>query len=276
MLVLLLIALVACVVGWIWPSQRKCFFINLKHRTDRLECIEREFKRMRLSGIRIEAIENKTNPAMGCSASHLAALDARNNDLPHMVFEDDACFNVDATTFHSLLKQLDGIVWDVILFCANVERFEQTVIPNMVRIHAAYTTAGYMVHQNYIDTFRSNVMEGITKGIPIDVHWLSLQRTGQWFAFHPVVCYQRDGFSDIEGRITHYRDKVPLTMVKRESPYIVGVNESSDIRVSLASSTSLDLRMGILKVDSPKSLDRMLMLMANIMVQPDVFALFAH
>ena len=46
------------------------FFINLDHRTDRLEHVTKEFEKMGINAERISGIQPKS-PAIGCTMSHI-------------------------------------------------------------------------------------------------------------------------------------------------------------------------------------------------------------
>ena len=69
------------------------FFINLNHRTDRLEHVTQEFNKMGITAERIEGIQPKS-PAVGCTLSHIKCLElAKTRDYEEVfICEDDITF----------------------------------------------------------------------------------------------------------------------------------------------------------------------------------------
>ena len=53
-------------------------FINLNHRTDRLEHINAEFEKMGIKAERVEGVQPKS-PAIGCTMSHIKCLKLAKN-----------------------------------------------------------------------------------------------------------------------------------------------------------------------------------------------------
>jgi GR25 family glycosyltransferase involved in LPS biosynthesis len=261
---LLVVALAAGLWAWLrsWWQQAgewEVFYINLARRKDRLQLVCAELRRVGLRAARVEAVDDAQRPWMGCSRSHLLALtqhcDPRKH---HAVFEDDACFNVDRAALRALITQLDElwIKWDVVMLCANVARFEQTFCTNIVQVSEAYTSAGYVVRAGYLPLFRANVEQGIREAARIDVHWTALQREGTWLVFQPVVAYQRDGYSDIERRMTRYADKVALPMLEMNEDAIELCWEPQNgcLWVVPCAENSFDARTGELRARDLRSL----------------------
>ena len=81
------------------------FYINLDHRTDRKEEIEKELRDIGLPFERFSAIP--TCPGIiGCGYSHLSVLkEARRRGYKNvLIFEDDFEFLINSTTFHGYMK----------------------------------------------------------------------------------------------------------------------------------------------------------------------------
>ena len=72
---------------------KHAFYINLDHRTDRKEHVEKELGKLGIQAERFNAIKMQ-NGAVGCSMSHLKILqDARTKKLDHvLIMEDDISF----------------------------------------------------------------------------------------------------------------------------------------------------------------------------------------
>lgn len=198
------------------------FYINLDTRTDRRVHVEKQLQTVGINSfVRVAGVPNERGE-LGCSLAHVKALNLRAKESHHtLIVEDDATFNVSRFVFHRLLWQLQhlSLKWDVIMFCCNAKHYRPTSIPNMVHIEKAFTSACYLVHRDYYPIFKRNVEQGCAllaenesqkSHFCIDTFWFSLQRTGRWFSFTPLVAYQMDGYSDIERRFTRYPDKVSL------------------------------------------------------------------
>lgn len=228
-------------------------YINLNTRQDRKLQIEEELNHMGWSYSRIPGVWHSYG-ALGCSRAHYNALNYTIAENQHTaIFEDDALFATSKINMETQIAKLDNlhIEWDVILFLANVHEFEESMVDGLLQIHAARTTAGYMVHRNYLPMFKRNVKTGIeeleiTLREPcIDTNWLDLQQCGKWFTFYPVVAYQRDGYSDIEKRITNYPDKRDLKPNLTRDPILklsFLVKHSSLIFIEFGNSVSFDIR----------------------------------
>ena len=195
------------------------FFINLAHRTDRRALIEAEFTAHGIrKSTRIDAVFVPACGALGCSLSHIKALEtalcASEDDAVTLrdyivVLEDDFVFKTDPSETNVVLQRLVNIDfdWDVILLAANVGK-SVPVAGNrpVVKCLCALTTAGYIVKRHYIPTLLENFKEGARllnvsrnkAAHAIDVHWLSLQKNHDWYVADPLIGGQRPGYSDIE------------------------------------------------------------------------------
>lgn len=195
-------------------------YINLAHRSDRRALIEAELRAHDLREYtRIDAVSLPALGALGCSLSHIKALETA---LTHttcdaiMVLEDDFVFNTEPSCTAHALKRLvnTDLDWDVILLAANVGKSAAVTGDSrpLVKCLGALTTAGYIVRRHYIPTLLENFKEGARllsasrdkTAHSIDVHWLSLQQRHDWYIAEPRVGKQRPGYSDIEQRHCDY------------------------------------------------------------------------
>lgn len=196
------------------------FYINLQHRTDRKQHVERELlsigikKPTRFNAIKLE------NGAVGCSMSHLKCLKtAKENNFPHvLICEDDIQF-LNPSLF---IDQINGFLennsadeksWDVILLAGNNTPPHGLSDNFSVRVFQCQTTTGYLVKQHYYDILISNINEGLNKLIrepekhriyAIDKYWFELQKLDYWFLITPLTVVQREDYSDIEKKRTNY------------------------------------------------------------------------
>lgn len=195
---------------------QNAFYINLEHRKDRKEHVEKELKKIGIHAERFNAIKT-VNGAIGCSMSHLKILqEAVKNNLSHVVIlEDDITFlnpSVFKNSLNAFLQRRKGD-WDVVLFAGNNIPPYHKVDDTCIRISACQTTTGYMVNGHYIKTLMENIRQGLTNLInspnekinyAIDRYWFSLQRKDKWFLIIPPTVVQREDYSDIEQRQTNY------------------------------------------------------------------------
>ena len=93
-------------------------FINLEHRTDRLEHVLAEFGKMNITAERVNAIRPKSG-AVGCTMSHIKCLElAKKRDYDYVfVCEDDITFTNPELLKENLKKFTDNteIQWDILI-----------------------------------------------------------------------------------------------------------------------------------------------------------------
>ena len=197
---------------------KNAFYINLEHRTDRKEHVEKELDKLGIKATRFNAIK-MTNGAIGCSMSHLRILeDAKKNKLEHvLIIEDDIKF-LDANLFKNQFNkfiELHGNNWDVILFAGNNMPPYDKIDDTCVKVSRCQTTTGYLVNGHYINVLASNVKMGLTNLLnkqdeksrfAIDKFWFVLQGASKWYLITPLTVVQREDYSDIEQKITNYED----------------------------------------------------------------------
>jgi glycosyl transferase family 25 len=194
------------------------YYINLEHRTDRREQVENELSIMGINAQRFNAISNK-NGAIGCTMSHLRLLEnAIKNNYSHLlILEDDIQFlepELFKQKFNRFLE-LHNNNWDVIIFSGNNVPPYIPVDETCIKVTRCQTTTGYLVNGHYLKTLRNNIKEGLEKLIKnpqnhfffaIDKYWFCLQQLDNWYLIIPMNVVQREGYSDIEKRITNYKN----------------------------------------------------------------------
>ena len=192
------------------------FFINLNHRTDRKQHVEKQLRSVGISSpVRFSAIR-LPNGAIGCGMSHLRCLEhARNNAWDHvLIVEDDIQF-LDPSLF---VNQMNAFLqnqkeWDVLLLGGNNVPPYREVDTTCVQVSFCQTTTGYLVKNHYFETLINNIRLGISHLIrepnnrimyAIDKFWILLQRQDKWFLIIPLTVTQREDYSDIERMPTNY------------------------------------------------------------------------
>lgn len=205
------------------------YYINLEHRIDRLREIENELFIMGINAQRFNAISNR-NGAIGCTMSHLRLLDnaVKNNYSHLLVLEDDAQFlnpELFKQNFNKFLE-LHGNNWDVIIFSGNNVPPYIPVDDTCIKVTRCQTTTGYLVNGHYLKILRNNVKEGLEKLLKnpqehrlfaVDKYWFNLQQIDNWYLIIPMTVVQREGYSDIEKRITNYKN----LMMDIDKPWLI-------------------------------------------------------
>jgi len=195
---------------------KNAFYINLEHRKDRKEQVESELTKIGITAERFNAIRME-NGAVGCSMSHLKILqNAFEQNMDHvLILEDDITFlnpELFRTQFDTFLSRFKTN-WDVILLAGNNGPPYIQIDNTCIKLTNCQTTTGYLVNGHYISKLMENVKMGLHhllrdpvrhREFAIDVYWKILQKTDRWFLITPPTVIQREGYSDIEQRMTNY------------------------------------------------------------------------
>jgi len=202
-------------------------FINLKHRTDRLEHVLNEFKKMGIeTAERFEAIKTITGN-VGCSLSHIRCIEiAKERDYPHVfICEDDITFTNPQLLLENMQK-FNAIQtnWDMLVIGGNTGPPFQKIEDFYIRVFNVQTTTGYIIQKHYYDTLLNNFKFGMNKLIrepenkkqyAIDMYWKHLQQRDQWYMIIPLTVVQYYDYSDIEQAVVSY-EGLMLDLEKKE------------------------------------------------------------
>jgi GR25 family glycosyltransferase involved in LPS biosynthesis len=198
---------------------KNTLFINLEHREDRLEHVQRELSKIRIEGERVNAVKSQLG-AIGCTLSHIRCLELAKQRNYQQVFicEDDITFTNPELLIKNLTKfhEEDNIQWDMIIIGGNNVPPYQRINSNCVRVFYCQTTTGYIVKQSYYDTLIRNFKESANllmknptnegkKKYALDIYWKKLQMQDFWFMITPPTVVQYENYSDIENRNTNYK-----------------------------------------------------------------------
>ncbi len=191
------------------------YYINLNHRKDRKEYIEKHLNQLNWKYKRFNALQ-LNNGAIGCSMSHLKILqDAKAEDLEYVVIvEDDfKCLNIKEMNEKLTKIMSENNDFDVLLLGGNIIPPYNVISEHAIQVSHSQTTIGYMVKKHYYDILISNIKEGIellmknpTKKFKyaIDMYWIQLQKRHKWYIVFPLMVTQLEGYSDIEEKLTNY------------------------------------------------------------------------
>jgi GR25 family glycosyltransferase involved in LPS biosynthesis len=195
-------------------------YINLDSRTDRKELIESElskiFPKEKLH--RLSAIRHTTNGSIGCTMSHVAALEKaiKENWTNVLIVEDDLEFTASLEEINEGFCKHYMHSHDVILLAGSK--------PNCThdgRLRHAHSTLSYFIESHYYLKLLANMKEGLelfvntgeTWNYAGDVYWNKLIKTDSWYILNPMACKQRADYSDIEKQIMNYDALFKITIV---------------------------------------------------------------
>jgi len=206
---------------------KNTLFINLEHRTDRLEHVKLELAKLGINGERVNAVKSKIG-AIGCTLSHIRCLELAKQRGYEYVFicEDDITFMNPELLIKNLTKfhEEDNMMWDMIIIGGNNVPPYEKIDDSCVKVGSCQTTTGYLVNGHYFDKLIDNFRTGINKLIQnpqlhvlyaIDKYWFNLQKVDNWFLIIPLTVTQREDYSDIEKRATNYTNV--MTDLDKES-----------------------------------------------------------
>jgi len=186
----------------------KVVYINLDHRTDRMESIENELRKVFTKDkiIRFSAIKDEVHGGIGCSKSHIAVLKmAIENDWKNVLIVEDDMVWKDKSGFCKVNKFLSS-PYDVILLGGTDMKF------NKERLIYAITATAYIVSNHYFKTLLQNYEESLENFVKtklyntyaIDQYWHKLQKQDNWRGVVPSLCVQTPSYSDIEKKNVNY------------------------------------------------------------------------
>jgi len=192
-------------------------YINLKHRTDRNSHILEEIKKICTDESkihRIDALYIIDNGALGCSTSHISALEyilehpEFNNCL---ILEDDFTFisdNIDEnnSTISHFFKDFPNFDCCNLAFNDQCLKYTDTHIDNIKRIFFSLSSSAYIISTKFVPKLLENLKESVNDKIDngnynrnnLDVHWSNLMKISNWYITKPRLGYQYDNYSDIE------------------------------------------------------------------------------
>jgi GR25 family glycosyltransferase involved in LPS biosynthesis len=200
----------------------KIYFINLKHRTDRLEHITKELNKMNVDTnkiTKIEGIYKENFGILGCGMSHKKALEEflKTDDSVQtcLILEDDFCFtqSIDVVNdlFNNFFKEVKN--FDVLMLASNTLKEVLTEWWFLTRIVECQTASGYLVHKKFAPILLRNFSESVErqqlKGFKVhalchDIFWKAIQPVSKWYCLKPKIGKQIASYSDIEKKKTDY------------------------------------------------------------------------
>jgi GR25 family glycosyltransferase involved in LPS biosynthesis len=197
-------------------------YINLDHRSDRMEHVLQEIRKIdpTLSkSHRINAEYVPEHGALGCTKSHIKALQLF---LKHpewkncLILEDDFTFVSSSPEVNQQILDLfqECPTYDVLMLAHGICSFstEPTSSSLVQRILCGQTTSGYILNRDYLPTLLHNFQEscenleknGKLSWGCLDQYWKRLQPHGKWFTYYTRIGYQYESYSDVENYVANY------------------------------------------------------------------------
>jgi GR25 family glycosyltransferase involved in LPS biosynthesis len=189
------------------------YYINLDHRLDRKELIEKELNEYKLSFERFSAIKNSFG-ILGCSKSHLSLLKyAKEQNFERiLILEDDFTFLVSKEEFYNEINQLLCVDFDVCMISYNTKILKDSEYPFLKKVIDSQTMSGYIVNKHYYDILiecleKSNYYLEKTRIVSIyacDISIKELQKKDNWYQTTIRLGKQRESYSNIENKNVNY------------------------------------------------------------------------
>jgi GR25 family glycosyltransferase involved in LPS biosynthesis len=189
------------------------YIINLEHRKDRLNHITNELSKTNIDPSKIKRIDAINCPhfgALGCSKSHLLALEDFINSSKDtcIILEDDFIFTEPQNTINDLMNEVfnNVINFDVLMLSSNIVLQQTTNYPFITKIIDAQTLSGYAVSKKFAHILSNNykesinLMESLGYEYPdycIDMYIKKLQPVSEWYCINPKIGKQVQSYSDI-------------------------------------------------------------------------------
>ncbi len=199
------------------------YYINLDHRTDRKEEIEKELDTVGLlsKSIRIPGVYISELGILGCACAHINAIESflKSEHTTCIILEDDFTFQIDKDYMEFLFNGVftNKIGFDCILLGGNILEATQTEWPFLHKVQDAQTTSGYLLSKAFAPILLQNLYQSAyllydyyTKTgekkheYCLDIYLKQLQSQFHWFVINPKVGIQRESYSDNECKVTHY------------------------------------------------------------------------
>ena len=207
------------------PLIDSIIYINLDERKDRNQEILEEIKKVDLPQDRVHrlsAVKRKWG-ALGCSLSHRAVMEfiIERGWKSTLVLEDDAGFEKDR--WQAGIKDINNMIsssgfkntdskWDVIFlggFVRDPSGPTKTEYGTLWRTKNTSCTHAYIIRGDYAKKVLDHTDVAVQmmikypsnqKKYNLDNAWAELMAEDRWFISLPTLAYQRESYSDIEGK----------------------------------------------------------------------------
>jgi hypothetical protein len=134
---------------------------------------------------------------------------AKENDWKSvLILEDDADISPEVDFLFSEYTRELPKSWQVLMFSGNHSYRDKTLLTSpiakhILRCYSTLTTTAYGVKQAVYDTL-INRIELIDRSL--DLMYIDLQPSLEWFCLRPGIIKQKSGYSDIQKKVVDYKD----------------------------------------------------------------------
>lgn len=198
------------------------FYINLKHRQDRYEHINKELNKTNIDKNKINRIEGiyyKNFGILGCAKSHIMALEAfiKSKKDHCIIFEDDFEFTKPIDEVNTLINKFFNsnlsANFDVLMLASNTLNDQPTEHEFLRKIIDAQTLSCYCVSKKFAPILLQNYKESVMMlekiGMKVhqfcfDIYMKHLQPKNNWYCIEPKIGRQMESYSDIENKVVFY------------------------------------------------------------------------
>ena len=234
-------------------------FLNMPHRTDRLQHMTKQLSRINLEAVRhegknikaynpndlnIQVMKNRTPGAVGCHFGQVGIMEkALENDQHAFVMEDDIVFCEDFNKRLAIAGEyLSGNEWDILWLGGTFhvpafwhKKGQSGMMPNcsaqlghdcettdnerIIRTYGAFSTYAYIVNNKSILKIFDLFDQHLKTSIGIDWLFIKLQPQLKCFAFVPGCTKQIDNQSDIGDGMTIFSGFSKLNGTTENSRY---------------------------------------------------------
>jgi|TARA_R110000782_G_scaffold22963_9_gene60495 glycosyl transferase family 25 len=180
-------------------------YINLDHRTDRKEHMERSLQGYNYE--RVSAIEDKDG-YIGCAKSHIKCIEiARARKYQRVIIlEDDFMFYKDNNFKNISLPE----TFDIFLLCNRIKK-HVSLNDTFIKVKDCSWTSGHILNQSIYNDLIDNLETGIelrkgNKGhdYKLDIYWNKLFDHYECISHNFVFATQREGYSNIMNQNMKY------------------------------------------------------------------------
>jgi glycosyl transferase family 25 len=193
-------------------------YINLDHRTDRREQIEKELSKIPCQNVqRFSAIKNSIG-SIGCTQSHIAVLEMaiQSGWKNVLILEDDMVFKEEK--WDLLYEKMSS--YDVIVLGGMWPEYSKDTL----KLRKCFGTGAYIVNESYYHRLLANYKEGLALHIrnvdqrlfpirkrydktafAIDTWWNRLQATDNWFLVQ--MMYSPPSYSNVTNTTIDYTER---------------------------------------------------------------------
>lgn len=182
-------------------SNTGIYVINLKERKEKRKYIKHEMEKRKIPFQFYLADLHPTSPKRGCLESHLHLIRKTYEEKKYpqlMIFEDDAKF----VGSISNLKRVPND-WDMIYFGGTVFRVLEKKHEGWTRVQT-WTTHAYMINMRN-EKLVEELLKMETYEGEIDRYYLEkIHPNYNCYMCDPMIVLQKEGYSDIEGRMVDY------------------------------------------------------------------------